>query len=422
MFNRIAHSISFAIVLALAALAQAQSIAHRQAPSEKTSIIIGRQLVRFVASSETPEWRLEVANQQGEVVFDSGFVHSPTLAWPLLNQQGEAVASGLYSYILAFKEPASETPRLQRGHIILDRPSQTERIWVTSDGSSGIGASDSGVKLTVVGSSEALLGGAELPASNTPHVITEGRKQTPEGSETAAITTFASGKVKERALTNLAAADDLVVNGNMVFTPNFTRDITMQNTSGGLRFYGAPGLSTSPAAAAIQFWGNDSAFPGQLYLDAGATNAGALIFRTAFTGGTITERMRVTSGGNVGIGTTAPTARLEVRGDIRLGSLGQYRATSGEENLRIIRGVVDGAGNIIVGSGYQVTKNGTGLYTISFNTAFSGPPTIMAAAEQDTQVRTINTAGVTNSTANLRTYFGTGLTDVAFHFIAIGPR
>ncbi|MDQ3133694.1 MAG: H-type lectin domain-containing protein, partial [Acidobacteriota bacterium] len=160
----------------------------------------------------------------------------------------------------------------------------------------------------------------------------------------------------------------------------------------------------------------------QLYLDSGAHNSAALIFRTAPTGGTITERMRVTASGNVGVGTTTPQSRLDVRGDIRLGFSGQFRATAGEENLRIIRGVVDGAGNIIVGSGFTVSHGATGQYTITFNTSFAGPPAVMAAAENDTQVRTVNTAGVTSSIVNLRTYFGTGLSDVAFHFIAIGPR
>ena len=128
----------------------------------KVSILIDRQFVRFVAP-EAQVWRLLVNNQQGELVFDSGLVHGVTLDWPLKNQQGEAVASGLYAYTLSLTDPTSDTPRTQRGHVILDRPSTSERIWVTSDRSTSLGATSSEVRLTVIGSSETTVGGAELP-------------------------------------------------------------------------------------------------------------------------------------------------------------------------------------------------------------------------------------------------------------------
>ena len=50
-----------------------------------------------------------------------------------------------------------------------------------------------------------------------------------------------------------------------------------------------------------------------LYYQSG--NAGAHIFRTG-NGTTFDERMRITSGGNVGIGTTNPTVKLEVNGTL----------------------------------------------------------------------------------------------------------
>src|SRR5205807_903866 len=79
-----------------------------------------------------------------------------------------------------------------------------------------------------------------------------------------------------------------------------------------LRFFGTTSLTNTPSGAAIQFWGNNSAFPGQLFLDSGALNSAALIFRTAATGGGITERMRVAANGNVGIGTTNPLRLLQL--------------------------------------------------------------------------------------------------------------
>lgn len=109
-----------------------------------------------------------------------------------------------------------------------------------------------------------------------------------------------------------------VVDGDFVFTspgvPLYTRDIRLSDNIGGLRFFGTDALATSPQGAAIQFFGNSAAsFGGQLFLDSGALNSAALIFRTAPTNGTITERMRIASNGNVGIGTTGTTfARLNV--------------------------------------------------------------------------------------------------------------
>src|SRR5262245_39206581 len=50
------------------------------------------------------------------------------------------------------------------------------------------------------------------------------------------------------------------------------------------------------------------------------------------------NRVFVATNGNVGIGTDAPTNKLSVNGEIALGPNAVYSATSGEENLRILRG------------------------------------------------------------------------------------
>jgi hypothetical protein len=84
----------------------------------------------------------------------------------------------------------------------------------------------------------------------------------------------------------------------------YSRDIRLSDNLGGLRFYGTNSLTSTPDGAAIQLFGNKTSLNGQLFLDSGANNAAALIFRTAPTNGTITERMRIASNGNVAIGAT----------------------------------------------------------------------------------------------------------------------
>ena len=127
------------------------------------------------------------------------------------------------------------------------------------------------------------------------------------------------------------------VDGDLIFTSpgqsTYARDIKLSDNFGGLRFYGANSLTTSPAGAAIQFFGNNAGiFSGQLFLDSGAVSSGALIFRTAPLGGTITERMRVTSIGQVAIGTTQPSGgmlHVVTNGTAANGVVGEANTSNG---------------------------------------------------------------------------------------------
>ncbi|HZS06527.1 MAG TPA: hypothetical protein VFD58_16945, partial [Blastocatellia bacterium] len=101
MFSRIVQSVLLITLISLSALAQTQAAPGAQEQTRKTSIIIDRQFVRFAAPGEALEWRLVVTDQQGEVIFDSGYFHGEALEWPLLNLKGEAIESGLYAYTLS---------------------------------------------------------------------------------------------------------------------------------------------------------------------------------------------------------------------------------------------------------------------------------------------------------------------------------
>jgi hypothetical protein len=183
-------SVLFISLIWVAAAAQDQTTTTAQTPPE-FNLIINRKFVRFAAPIQVQEWRVEVYNQTGELIFASGPQASAELDWPLLDQNGKPVESGLYAYTLTIKDQTSEGSHVQRGHVIVNRASDTDRVWVTSDRTVGIGAGGGGDKLTVAGTSETTVGGADVSEAagensvNTP--------ASPEKASRTAMTAAADG-------------------------------------------------------------------------------------------------------------------------------------------------------------------------------------------------------------------------------------
>jgi hypothetical protein len=219
------------------------------------------------------------------------------------------------------------------------------------------------------------------------------------------------------------------------------------------------GLTSDPSSAGANalFLANDfgdshnsfriDADTNNLYI-IGRSNAGAaadagIIFRTAVqggsagTGGNEPDRVRIDGAGNVGVGTDSPQAKLDVRGDVKLGSTGQFFATGGDENLRIIRGTIGidsqtGQAIISHGKGFTLSHSNAGVFYITFDTPFSGIPAVTATADRNGVAGNYELVAMLDANCGcdrtqqvkiviLETFANNGI-DVAFDFIAIGPR
>ena len=172
-----------------------------------------------------------------------------------------------------------------------------------------------------------------------------------------------------------------------------------------------------PGGVLSGYVGDASANDDDTYLGSQAHNV------NLYAGGFV---MSAQTSGNVGIGTYSPSSRLEVRGDVRLGTFGEFFATSSSENLRIVRGEVLAAGSISAGSGFTVTHPATGIYNIVFTTPFAGTShpavAITPVANSGTYLAMLSSLPGTSVVA-LRIVTLTGAAaDAAFSFTAIGNR
>jgi hypothetical protein len=129
-------------------------------------------------------------------------------------------------------------------------------------------------------------------------------------------------------------------------------------------------------------------------------------------------RLFISTNGNVGIGNSTPASPLTVSGNIQMGNGGASYAASGTENLRIVRGIVSATGGIIKGSGFSVSSNGIGVFTITFTPSFADVPAITLSGASC--IATWNTLTPSYAITSIVNYGGAPINQV-FTFIAVGP-
>lgn len=169
---------------------------------------------------------------------------------------------------------------------------------------------------------------------------------------------------------------------------------------------------TSPPAALFDVGTTNPYAAGR----AGSGSALDLVFSTTIA----PIGLVVADTGRVGIGTTTPTAQLEVRGDIKLGKAGDLIAPGADESLRIVRGNVNANATIAQGTGFTPTILGPGSYIVFFSRPFADVPTVTVSPES---LVLYSIEDVTTTSFRVEFITPGGITpNVGFGFIAVGPR
>jgi hypothetical protein len=138
----------------------------------------------------------------------------------------------------------------------------------------------------------------------------------------------------------------------------------------------AAALGTQPSGT-IEFFGSDASVPGAgvgAYIAAVGESTSpdtALVFGTrdnAPGGSDANERMRITSAGNVGIGTTSPTGNLTIGGLAPRLDFLETGGSAGFDNTTLVRdadvfGIQTRNGGTFVSNDYRITTNASGALT-----------------------------------------------------------
>ena len=140
------------------------------------------------------------------------------------------------------------------------------------------------------------------------------------------------------------------------------------------------------------------------------------------------DKLYVTAAGNLGMATAAPAERLDVRGNIKLGTNGDFFGVGCLDNLRMVAGRIGSTGVQQSGSGFSVSRTAEGRYRVTYDNAFSSIPVVVASlVDSPNEDNFLTVVSSTASGFELHSKDDSPTADAsyqdsAFNFIALGTR
>ena len=165
---------------------------------------------------------------------------------------------------------------------------------------------------------------------------------------------------------------------------------TTGNQCGALELFGNTTTNGEPTGE-IQFVNSSNGTSGTTNaairaLRTSATDDADLVFQTQIASGALTERMRITSAGLVGLSTTSPSGVLDIHGNVT-----GYGCINTEQNVQgevVANFYANGSGNgycCFAHMGTNVTNNGNGSHNLFFRGRYSNTNSYQVWDDGDVQ-------------------------------------
>ncbi|HEY0375613.1 MAG TPA: hypothetical protein VGC87_01495 [Pyrinomonadaceae bacterium] len=414
--------LSSALFVTLFALALS---ARAQTPSVSTiNITPDEKKVRIAAVGDVLDMWVSVSDESGDVVFESGPVTGDHLDWTMSDPQGQRVPVGTYALTITYRTPSGKLKRRVEQVSVIEalttgagskQESPTPQAVATMTGQGTAGRISKFTGANAIGDSVMFENAGRIGFGTTApqqglHAVGASsrlRLQSTGGTSLTTTEYVTNGRVWQSGAGGSTAANG-VANKFFVFDQTANQFRLVLDTAGNFGVGTTAPTAKLTVNGGIQILGsgNGIKFPDgsiQTKAIAGTINGTGTANRLAkFTGPNSFGNSSIAEvSGNVGIGTTAPTAKLDVIGSISASSVtassvsasslttNSFQASDNVGQSAYSYGIVkamlrmqgdgtqvycyNGATKVSSSSfascGFSVTANNGGVYNIDFGSA-----------------------------------------------------